>query len=102
MRPFSHADDAVCQCQRLFLVVRDHDRENTEPLLQCADFRAQLDPHFGVECRKRLVEQQQLGRHRHRARQRHALLLAAGQLPGIAVGQLRQLNEPEQFVDALL
>ena len=39
--------------------------------------------HLGVERRGRLVEQHDLGRHAQRARDRHALLLAAGELqPG--------------------
>ena len=47
---------------------------------------------LGVERRGGLVEQHQLGLHRQRPRDRHALLLSAGQLGGVAgelVGQAR-------------
>jgi YgiT-type zinc finger domain-containing protein len=48
--------------------------------------------HFGVERRGRLVEQHDLRLHAQRPGDRHALLLAAGQLPGILVRLLRDLD----------
>ena len=51
--------------------------------LQRLDLVAQPQPHARVERRQRLVEQQQAGRGRERAGQRHALLLAARKLGGI-------------------
>ena len=67
-----------------------------------ADFLAQRHAHLGVERRQRLVEQQQLRLRRQRAGQRHALLLAAGKLVGIAVAELRQLDELQHLGDALV
>ena len=57
--------------------------------LDRADLLAQRHADLGVERRERLVEQQHLRLRRERAGQRHALLLAAGELVGIAVAELR-------------
>ena len=51
--------------------------------------------HFRVERGGRLVEQHDLRVHAERARDRHALLLAAGQLAGIFVGLLGDLHALE-------
>ena len=88
-----HDDDAVGDRQRLFLVVRDEDGGDAELLLDRADLLAQRNADLGVERRQRLVEQQQLRLRRQRAGERDALLLAAGELVGIAVAELRQLDD---------
>ena len=75
-----HDDDAVGHRERLFLVVRDHDRRHAERSLQRADLLAQAHALERIERRQRLVEQQQAGRRRERARERDALLLAAREL----------------------
>ena len=54
-------------------------------VVQAAQPAAQLLAHLGVQRAERLVQQQQLGFHRQRPRQRHALPLAAGKLRRIAV-----------------
>ena len=65
--------------------------------LQIADFAAQPGAHPRIERRQRLVEQQQTRRERQRARQRHPLLLAAGELGRIFVGLLGQADERQQL-----
>ena len=95
-----HHDDAVGHRQRLFLVVRDHDRRDAEPLLQRADLAAQPHALQRVERRQRLVEQQQARRRRERARQRDALLLAARQLARVLRAAVGQADQLQQFVDA--
>src|SRR3546814_17243097 len=64
----------------------------------------QLDLHLlaqlEVERRERLVEQQHLGLAGERARQRHALLLSAGELPRPAMGVALQLNQRQHPLDA--
>ena len=73
----AHHHQAVGHGQRLLLVVGHHHGGQPELALQLAD----LDPHvlaqLGVEIGQRLVEQQHVGPEHQRARQRHALLLAA-------------------------
>ena len=75
-----HHHDAVGHRERFFLVVRHHDGGDAEPALQRLDLVAQAQPHARIERGERLVEQQQAGRGRERARERDALLLAAGEL----------------------
>ena len=54
-----------------------------------------------VERAERLVHQQQRGRERERARDRDALLHAAGELPRMVVVEARELDEVEHLLDAL-
>ena len=56
--------------------------------------------HARIERGERLVEQQQAGRGRKRARERDALLLAAGKLHRIFGALLGQADQREQFGDA--
>ena len=55
------------------------------------------DRGLGVEVAGRLVRQQQRRVVDERARQRHALLLAAGQLVGVAVELRRQADQPQDL-----
>ena len=82
-----HHHDAVGHLQRLFLVVGDEDRGDVQLVVQPAQPAPQLLAHLGVERAERLVQQQHLRLDRQRARQRHALPLAAGELRRIAVGR---------------
>ena len=80
MRAVVHHHDAVGHRERLLLVVGDEDGGDAQALLQAADLAAQAHAHARVERGERLVEQQQPGRGGERARDRDALLLAAGEL----------------------
>ena len=53
-----------------------------------ADLVAQRHADLGVERGERLVEEQHLRPDRERAGERHALLLAAGELEGIAAAEV--------------
>ena len=46
---FADHDDPVGHGERLFLVVRHHDRGDPEAALQVADFAAQPGAHAGIE-----------------------------------------------------
>ncbi len=81
-----HHPDPVGDREGLLLVVGDEQRGRADLELDAADLVAQLGAHLGVEGRERLVEQQHLGLDRQGAGQRHALLLAAGELVGVLVG----------------
>ena len=76
-----HHGDAVGKRQRLALVVGDEDEGAADLLVHAAQLILHGVAQLQVECGKRLVEQQHLGPHDERPRQRHALLLAAGKLP---------------------
>ena len=54
-----------------------------------------------VQSRERLVHQQDRGPHGERAGQRHALALAARQLPRPAIGKVRQADKPQRLHGAL-
>ena len=84
--PLVHHHDAVGHFERLFLVVGDEDAGDVQLVVQPAQPAAQLLAHLGVERAERLVEQQHARLDRQRARQRHALALAAGELRRIARG----------------
>ena len=94
-----HHHDPVRHRQGFLLVVGDVDRGDAERLLQRADLLAQRDADLGVQGRQGLVEQQHLRLDRERPGQGHALLLAAGELVGIAGAQGRQLDQPQHLVD---
>ena len=96
----AHHRDPVGERQGLLLVVRDvQDRRPHAPLEGL-----QLDPHLlaqpGVQVRQRLVEEQDRGIGRQGAGERHALLLAAGELvrvppiQAVEPGQLEQARDP--------
>ncbi len=102
MRAAPHHRDPVGERQRLLLVVGDIERGDAEPVDQRAQLAAQLHPDAGIERRHRLVEQQHFGIGGERAGQRDALLLAAGKLVRIAPGEMVDLDEVRQLVDAPL
>ena len=90
-----HHRDLVRQRQRLALVVGDVDRREAELALQALELEAHAVAQLGVEIGQRLVEQQQLRLHHQRARQREPLLLAAGKLGRLAIGELIELHRGE-------
>src|SRR3546814_2981879 len=67
-------------CSSDLLVVGHHQHRRTAGPEQAAQLAGQALAGFGIEVGERLVEQQQRGIRRQRARQRHALLLAARKL----------------------
>ena len=97
-----HDHDAVRHRQRLLLVMGHHQGGHAQVLLQLPDFGAQAHAFDRVERRQRLVEQQQVGLGRQRARQGDALLLAARELGRVFVLAAGQSDQPEHLVDALL
>ena len=58
--PAVHQDDQIGECHRLALVVRDMHERNPELLLKALQLDADLNAQEGIECRQRLVEQQDL------------------------------------------
>ena len=96
----AHDGDVVGDGERLAVIVRDE---------QCGRVLGREDgPQIGrqplaqasVEGRERLVEEQQPRSHREGARERHTLLLTAGQRCGRTLLVARQPDEVEQLPDA--
>ena len=96
-----HDADPVGDGERLLLVVGDEQGRGADLDLDAADLVAQLHAHLGVEGRQRLVEEQHRRLDRERPGQRDALLLAAGELVGVAVGVLAEPDEVEHVAGAL-
>ena len=69
-------------------VVRDEQVRHTELALQLAQQVQDLRLHRHIECRGRLVADDQLRRYRQRARDRDALALAARELMRIALQRI--------------
>ena len=84
----AHQHDPVGDSHRILRVMRDDDRGRAGFLQQRRRFVADHVAQPPVEIRERLVHQQHAGTRRHRPRQRHALLLAAGQHMRIGLGEI--------------
>ena len=92
--PVVHDRDVVGDRHRLLLVVRDQDGRDVDLVVQPPQPLAQLGADLGVERAERLVEQQHLRLDRQRARQRHALALAARELVRVALRGSRRARRP--------
>ena len=75
-----HHDNEIGESQRLVLAVGHVDEADAELPLEALQLLAHAHAQERVECGKRLVEQQHARIGDERARERHALLLPAGQL----------------------
>ncbi|MNL29127.1 hypothetical protein D3C87_1508020 [compost metagenome] len=95
----AHHPDAVRDGEGFGLVVRDEDGGVAGRLQDVAHFERQAFARVHVQVGKRFVQQQQVGRGRQRAGQRHALLLATRDLVRIAVGGMGQAHQCQHFFD---
>ena len=84
--------DPVAQRHRLGLVVGDVDRGDAEPLLQPRDLGPHLATQLGVEVGQRLVEEERLGVPDDRPAHRDSLPLTTGQVAGLALEVLVELQ----------
>ena len=96
-----HHHHAVGQRHGLDLVVGDVDGGGAHLLVHLLDLGAHLHAQLGVEVRQRLVEQEHLGIAHDGAAHGDALALAAGELLGLAVEQLGDVEDAGRLVDAL-
>ena len=96
-----HDRDPVRHRQRLLLVVGDVDERDPDLLLDPLELDLQALAQLQVERAERLVEQQHLGQVDDRAGQRDALLLAAGELVGLAVRLAPEADPLELRLDPL-
>ena len=89
----AHHGEPVGHRHGLFLVVGDVDERDPDLLLDALELQLHLLAELQVERAQRLVEQQHLGVVDQRAGQRHALLLAAGQLRRLAALEADQVDQ---------
>ncbi len=97
-----HDDDALGQGHGLDLVVGDIDGRGADLLVHLLDLDPHLHPQLGVEIGQRLVEQEHLRVAYDGAAHRNALALAAGELLGLAVDQVGDVEHPGSFRDPAL
>ncbi len=97
--------DAVAHGQGFALVVRDVDEGDAELLVQVLQFDLHVFAQLLVQRAQGLVHQHQLGFEHHGPGQRHALLLPARELGGVAVllaAQLHHVQRTGHALDALV
>ncbi len=92
-----HDGDPVAHRQRLFLVVRDEDEGHADVLLERLQLDLEILAQAGVERPERLVQEQHPGPQHERARERDALLLAAGELVRLSPLEAGELHELEHL-----
>ncbi len=92
-RSADHHGHAIGHRQRLGLVVGDVERRHAGAAVQVDDLAAGMHAQVRIEVGQRLVHQEDRGTAHHGAGERHALALAAGHLPRLAV---EQVVDPER------
>ena len=90
----AHDRDPLAHRHGLDLVVGDVDHRGAEALVEARDLGAGLDAQLGVEVGQRLVHEEHGGLADDGAAEGDALALAAGELLGLAVEELLQLEDP--------
>ena len=90
---------AVAELRRLFHVVRGQHDGAAVLVAVRADHVPQRASRLGIESRRRLVEEQQLGSPGERGRHREALPLSARKVRVAGVGLLLELHERDQLLD---
>ncbi len=95
-----HDGDPVGHRERLFLVVRHVDERRPELVLDALELELHLLAQLDVERAERLVEEQRGRPVDESARQRDALLLAAGELPRPAALEAFERDDAQQLADA--
>ena len=93
--------DLVGDLHRLVLVVRHEDRRDVHDVVKLAQPLAKLGADARVEGAEGLVEEQHLRLRCERAREPHPLPLSSGELCGVAVPEVLELDEVEELVDPL-
>ena len=93
--------DLVGDLHRLVLVVRDEDGRDVHDVVQLAQPLAKLCANARVEGAEGLVEEQHLRLGRERAREPHPLPLPSGELRGVAMPEVLELDEVQKLVDPL-
>ena len=97
-----HDRDAVRHGEGFFLVVSHEDEGDAGLVLHALQLELHVLAELIIERRERFVEQQNLGFGRQSAGEGHALLLAAGDLAGLAVLQFFHAHEAQHGIDRRL
>ena len=98
--PGAHDGHAVAEGHGLGLVVGHVDRRRAQAVLEARDGGAHLDAELRVEVRQGLVHEEGGRLADDRAAHGDALALAAGEVGGLAVEVLLEVEDPGRLVDA--
>src|SRR6266511_2318752 len=99
--PLRHADDTIGKAPSQIDVVDIDDHRNISLAGAARDQFHDLDRSLGVERRRRLVRQQEVGVLRQRPRNADALALSAGELVGALSGKVAEADRVEKMEGAL-
>ena len=91
--PAEHDRNSRRQRQCFDLIVGHIDDRRTQFLMQLLYFGAHIDPQLRIQIRQRLVEKKDVRIPHQRPTHGNALALAAGQLAGLAVEQMPDLQQ---------
>ncbi|GBC78414.1 hypothetical protein HRbin08_01907 [bacterium HR08] len=94
--------DTRGQGERFLDIVRDQERRLAQAFVKSVELRAQLPSRDRIECSKRLVQQENRGIGRERARHADTLALSATQLMRVSAGEGRRIkpHQVEQLAHA--
>ena len=96
-----HDSDAIGDGQRFFLVMGNVNRGDPQPALKLFDDGTHLHTKLGIQVGQRLVHQQHTRFDDEGAGQGNSLLLTAGKLAGLTLGQRKNLHQVKCFLDTL-
>ncbi len=96
-----HHSYPIAHRQRFLLVVSHVDERDPDLALDALELELHDLPQLEVKGAERFVEQQRARIVHQRPGQCHTLLLAAGELGGLALGEVGQSHDLQQFVDPL-
>ena len=96
-----HHHDEIRDAHGLLLVVGDKDGGDVGFLLDSAEFLSGLQPQPGVQIGKGFVQQKNAGHLDQGSGDGHPLLLTAGELAGLAIHQVLDLNQFSGVIGAL-
>ncbi len=99
-RALAHDNDAIAEFHCLGLIVGHVDCGDAKRPQQAVELAAEPLAKGGIKCGQRLVEQQDAGPDRNRARERHALALAAGKLVDASVLKASDVGQRDKLGDA--
>ena len=94
----SHHGDPMTQRHRFDLVMGHVHRGGPQPLVEAAQLRPHLHPQLGIQIRQWLVHQERLGLAHDGSTHRHPLTLTTRERLGLAVQELRDLQDLGGFV----
>ena len=99
--PRAHDGHAVAHGQRFLLIVGDEDEGDAALALNALEFQLHLAAELEVERAQRLIQQQHIRLVNQRARNRHTLLLAAGEAGNAALFKACQTDQRQHAADLL-